>query len=313
VKLGLASLIGLVAFCITPVFIDLLDSRLRNTSDPEALLRLRLIGAIPVLSGRKARHAHIVRDGLDLAGVDAFGDVVGELDMMVPNYFPKVMVITSTLAGEGKSILISNLAATYSARGKRAVIMDLDLRRPSQRRLQGLSSGGGIVAWFDAGMPMENLLEPKGPLGLTKLPSGVWLIPAGARIRGPSHHLAGPQMTALLQALRQEFDVILIDTPPAGLFQDAIQLGRLADERILVARISRATIPHIRKVTVDFENANAPLDGFIINGFNPHLAHQKIAYAYRVGRSAYYTSDGHSLARPRASAGRPSTAGQPVG
>jgi succinoglycan biosynthesis transport protein ExoP len=312
VKLGLAALVGFVAFCVTPVFIDLLDSRLRNTSDPEALLRLRLLGAIPILKGRRSRHAHIVRDGQDLAGIDAFGDVVGELDMMVPNFFPKVMVVTSTLAGEGKSVLVSNLAATYAAREKRAVIIDLDLRRPSQRRLQGNDGRGGIVHWFEAGFPMENLLEPTGPLGLSKLPGGAWLIPAGGRIRGPNHHLAGPQMTGLLQALRHEFDVVIIDTPPAGLFQDAIQLARLADERILVARISRATIPHIRKVAVDFENANAPLDGFIINGFNPRLAHQKIAYAYRVGRSTYYTRGHHPVSRQKTSVGRPSAVGQSV-
>jgi Mrp family chromosome partitioning ATPase len=222
------------------------------------------------------------------------------------------MLITSTLAGEGKSILVSNLAATYSAREKRVVIIDLDLRRPSQRRLQGLAGNGGVVPWFDEGFPMENILDPTSPLGLAQISGRVWLIPAGGRLTGPNHHLAGPQMTALLQVLRQEFDVILIDTPPAGLFQDAIQLGRLADERILVARISRATIPHIRKVVVDFENANAPLDGFIVNGFNPRLAHQKIAYAYRGGRSAYYTKDHHPSARPTASADRQSAAGQSV-
>jgi Mrp family chromosome partitioning ATPase/uncharacterized protein involved in exopolysaccharide biosynthesis len=288
VKVALAALVGLAAFCLTPMLIDLLDSRLRNTSDPEALLRLRLLGAIPILKGRKARQAHVVRDGLDLAGIDAFGDVVGEVELKSPHAFPKVMVVSSTLAGEGKSILVSNLAAAYAGCDRRVVILDLDLRRPSQHILQGQVGTGGFVPWFDSGFPMENLLEPGGPLGLMQLPGGVCLIPAGGQKRGANHHLAGPQMANLLQILRQQFDVILIDTPPAGLFQDAIQLGCLADERILVARIDQASISHIRKVTVDFENANVPLDGFIINGFNPRLSHQKIAYAYRVGRSAYY-------------------------
>jgi uncharacterized protein involved in exopolysaccharide biosynthesis/Mrp family chromosome partitioning ATPase len=311
VKLALAALVGLVAFCLIPVFIDLLDSRLRNTSDPEALLRLRLLGAIPILKGRKARQAHVVRDGLDLASIDAFGDVIGEMELTSPRGFPKVLVVSSTLAGEGKSILVSNLAAAYAGCDRRVVILDLDLRRPSQHLLQGQSGPGGFVPWFDAGFPMENLLGPGGPLGLMLLPGGVCLIPAGGQTRGANHHLSGPQMAELLEILRQKFDVILIDTPPAGLFQDAIQLGRLADERILVARIDQASISHIRKVAVDFDNANAPLDGFIINGFNPRFSHQKIAYAYRVGRSAYY-SEAKRPAAPEAAAVPSHAADQPV-
>jgi uncharacterized protein involved in exopolysaccharide biosynthesis/Mrp family chromosome partitioning ATPase len=311
VKIAVAALVGFFAFCITPVFIDLLDSRLRNTSDPEALLRLRLLGAIPILKGRKAHQAHVVRDGLDLAGIDAFGDVIGEVELNFPRAFPKVLVVSSTLAGEGKSILVSNLAYAYAACERRVVILDLDLRRPSQHILQGQTGTGGFVPWFDAGFPLENLLEADGPLGIVKLPGGVFLIPAGGQKRGANHHLAGPQMANLLLLLRQKFDVVLIDTPPAGLFQDAIQLGRLADERILVARIDQASISHIRKVTVDFENANAALDGFIINGFNPRLSHQKIAYAYRVGRSAYY-NEARKAAAPEHFGANSHTVDQPV-
>jgi Mrp family chromosome partitioning ATPase len=311
VKLALASLVGFLAFCFAPVFIDLLDSRLRNTSDPEALLRLRLLGAIPNLKGRKVRQAHVVRDGLDLAGIDAFGDVIGEMELKSRHPLPKVVLVSSTLAGEGKSVLVSNLAYAYAACDRRVVILDLDLRRPSQQILQGQVGTGGFVPWFESGFPMENLLGPGGPLGLIKLPGGVCLIPAGGHKRGANHHLAGPQVANLLRLLRQQFDVIIIDTPPAGLFQDAIQLGLLADERILVARIDKASISHIRKVTVDFENANAELDGLIINGFNPRLSHKRIAYAYRVGRSAYYSEE-KKAAEPDSFAATSRTADQPV-
>jgi Mrp family chromosome partitioning ATPase/uncharacterized protein involved in exopolysaccharide biosynthesis len=315
VKAALAAMVAIAVFGITPLFIDLLDKRLRNTSDPEALLRLRLIGAIPVLKPRKARQAHVVRDALDLAGADAFGDVIGELDMISAVPYPKTMVISSTMPGEGKSILVSNLASAYAARDRRVVILDLDLRRPSQQRLQGLASRGGFLPWIRAGFPMAGLLEPEGPLGFTRLPGGVCLIPAGGQERGPNHHLAGPQMANLIDILRQQFDVILIDTPPAGVFQDALQIARLADERLLVARVDRAPVSHIRKVIVDFENANAPLNGFVINGVSPRLAHRKIAYAYRAGRSSYYSEQPFpkTTGAPAAAESIPSSpAGQPL-
>jgi Mrp family chromosome partitioning ATPase/uncharacterized protein involved in exopolysaccharide biosynthesis len=289
IKLALAVLVALGFFAATPLVMDFLDPRLKSTSDTEALLQLRLMGAIPSLkTGRKGHPAHIVRDGLDLAGVDALGDVIGELDLVSPLPFPKVILVSSTLPREGKSVLVSNLAAGYAARDRSVVILDLDLRRPSQHSLQGIQGPGGFLPWIRAGMPIDNPAAPGGLLGLRRLPSGVCLIPAGGEERGTNHHLAGPQMAALLRELRMRFDVILIDTPPAGLFQDAVLLGRQADERLLVARVARAPLSHIRKVIADFDKAKVPITGVVLNGFIPRDAEENLSYAYRGGRAKYY-------------------------
>jgi Mrp family chromosome partitioning ATPase/uncharacterized protein involved in exopolysaccharide biosynthesis len=298
VKLALAAIIAFIAFCGTPLLMDLLDPRLKSTSDPEALLQLRLLGAIPVLKVRKPQQAHVVRDGVDLPSADAFSDVVGELDMVSNLPFPKVILVTSTLAGEGKSVLVSNLAAAYQKRLFRVVILDLDLRRPSQERLQSAGGSGGFTPWLRAGRPMENLLEPGGALGLQELPSGVSLIAAGGVERRANHHLSGSLLTALLAELRLRFDVILIDTPPAGLFQDALQLARQADERLLVARVACAPLSHIRKVIGDFDDAKAAFTGVILNGFVPRHADKALAYVYRGGRNAYYHPERAAAAQP---------------
>ncbi len=290
VKLALSGLVAVAVFLATPLIMDLLDPRLKSTSDPESLLPLRLLGAIPALPGpRKRPRAHVVRDGLDPASADAFGNVIGELDLISPRPFPKTILVSSTLAGEGKSVLVSNLAAAYAAHERRVVILDLDLRRPSQHLLQGAKGPGGFIPWFRAGLPSANLLQPEGPLGLQLLPSGAYLIPAGGEERGANHQLGSEPLAALVRELRLRFDVILIDTPPAGLFQDALQLSRFADERLLVARVARAPLSHIRKVIQDFDDAKARITGLVLNGFVPRHADKKLAYAYRGGRADYYS------------------------
>ena len=229
-----------------------------------------------------------MRDGTDPAGVDAFANVIGELGLVSNTPFPKVILVSSTVAGEGKSILVSNLADAYSAQDRSVVILDLDLRRPTQQLLHSTQGKGGFMPWIRAGFPMGGLLEPGGVLGLQQLSSRVALIPAGGEEKGASHNLDGPQMTELLVRLRARFDVVLIDTPPAGLFQDALQLGRRADEVILVARVARAPLSHVRKIILDFENAKAPITGVVINGYSPRVADKRLAYSVRSGRSAYY-------------------------
>lgn len=311
VKFALAALIALLAFCGTPLLMDLFDPRLKSTSDPEILLQLRLLGAIPLLKVRQQQRAHVVREGIDLAGADAFSDVVGELDLISPRPFPKVVLVTSTLAGEGKSVLVSNLAAAYLKRDFRVVILDLDLRRPSQERLQSAVGGHGFTPWLRAGRPMENLLAPESPLGLQQLASGVWLVAAGGVERGSNHHLAGSMVAALLAELRLKFDVVLIDTPPAGLFQDALQLARLADERLLVARVACAPLSHIRKVIGDFDNAKAAFTGVILNGFVPRHADKALAYVYRGGRNAYYHPQGSAVLKATREPTRLPTHGTP--
>jgi Mrp family chromosome partitioning ATPase len=210
--------------------------------------------------------------------------------MISPAPYPKTILVSSTLAGEGKSFLVSNLAAGYLARDKRVVILDMDLRRPSQKQLQGAKEEGGLVPWFRAGMPMGNLLGAGSPLGFQRVASGAFLIPAGGEERDANHHITSPQVATLIAELKKQFDVVLIDTPPAGIFQDALQLAARADERILVSRIARAPISHIRKVIATFDDVGAPVTGLVVNGINPTEADRNLSYSYRAGgRAAYYS------------------------
>jgi capsular exopolysaccharide synthesis family protein len=174
----------------------------------------------------------------------------------------------------------ANLAAAYKRLGKRIVIIDLDLRRPSQQRFHAIDSKNGFLGWARSGYPLNDLLSPTGPLGVLALPDGTHLIPAGGSEEQPSPFLMSENLGTLVRELKSHYDVVVIDTPPAGVFQDALILARLAQDRILVAREAKAPVEHVKKTISDFEKASSGFAGFVLNGFNPRAAHQKLRYSY---------------------------------
>ena len=117
------------------------------------------------------------------------------------------------------------------------------------------------------------------------------LIAAGGDDAQPSHHLISRSLVGLVQELKSRYDVVLIDTPPAGIFQDAVVLARIAQERVLVARESKAPLAQVQKVVADFDRAGAAFTGTVLNGFNPSTAHKKLAYAYH-GKEYGYGATG---------------------
>jgi len=283
--------VGVIAvgsFFVTPLAVNLLDERVKGTTDLEAVLGRPLLGAIPTLRFREEDRAHVVRDRTDIPCSEAFVGVSAQLDLLSPNGYPKCVLVTSTLPGEGKSTVASNLAAAYTQLGKKVVILDLDLRRPSQQRLHGVVGEGGFLPWIRGEYTTENMVKADTPLGLRVLPDGTHLIPAGGDEAQPSHFLISKRLVALIQELKKHYDVVLIDTPPGGVFQDAVVLARHAQERVLIARDQKAPVEQVKKLIADFDKAGTSFTGTIVNGFNPSVAHKKIAYGYHKDGYGYH-------------------------
>lgn len=142
---------------------------------------------------------------------------------------PRVVLVTSSSPGEGKSITARNLAVSFAQQGKRVLLIDADLRRPAEEKELGISERDGvstILAGTNAG---PGILDVQGVPNLFVLPSGP--VPAN-----PSELLGSLQMRNLLANLRAQFDLILIDSPPVLPVVDAVLLSELADSTLLVAR-----------------------------------------------------------------------------
>jgi capsular exopolysaccharide synthesis family protein len=283
----ITALLSLGAFVGCPLLAGAMDERVSGTSDIEKELGISLVGAIPALKFRIEERAHVVRNKMDLVTAEAFVGIVGQLEVGSVRRYPKVIMVTSTLPGEGKSLIASNVASTFRQLGKRTILVDLDLRRPVQHSLHGVPLDQGFLLWARSGFPMDALLEPHGPLCIRTLVDGTHLIASGGIEAQPSQYLISEATERLVGNLKGAYDVVIFDTPPAGVFQDALILGRLTTERVLVAREGVAPIVQVKAVIEDFAKASIVFSGVILNGFIPRNANKKLAYGYKAASKGY--------------------------
>ena len=277
---GIIGFLSLGVFMATPLAINFFDERINENVDVERALRIEAIGVVPVLSGtRRQDRPHIVRDNSNLAYAEAFLSFAGTLDLVSKKRASKCILVTSTLPGEGKSTLASNLAAAYTRLGRKTVLVDCDFRRPSQRLIHGVDGNSGVLPWARAGFHVEpGLLKPGGQVDATVLSDGTYLIPAGASDGQPARYVLANGMARFFALLREEFEIAIIDTPPAGVFQDALITARHCDETVFVAREGVANMSQLNRLVHDFGRTPAPAVGILLNGFSPNSANPQIAY-----------------------------------
>lgn len=295
----LTAFLALGGFIGCPLVAGAMDEKVSGTSDVEKELGINMVGAIPSLKQRLEDRAHVVRNKLDLVTSESFIGIVGQLEIGSAQRYPKVVVVTSTLPNEGKSVIASNLASTFRQLGKKVLLVDLDLRRPVQHTLHGVPMDRGFIVWAHAGFPMDALFDPSGPLGIRSLVDGTDLISSGGVESQPSQFFISESMERLVGNLKGIYDVVVLDTPPAGVFQDALILCRYATDRILVAREGVAPVVQVKKVIDDFVKANVAFNGVVLNGFIPRNANKKLAYGYKAATAGYQYGDAKANAAPK--------------
>lgn len=293
-------LFAVMAFVGVPLTLHLFDDRLKSATDVEKELGKELLGGVPRLHRTRAEsRAHIVRENGDPTEVEAFMALVAQIEIASAFMPPKVFLVTSTISGEGKSTIVSNLASGFTSLGKRTAILDCDFRRPTQHELHGVPNDRGLLAWAAAGHPQEGLFEPGSILGIRTLSDGTDLIPAGGQNPKPTHFLLSPETGGLINALQERYDLLIIDTPPAGLFQDALVLSRHAHESILVARERRASVAQVRRAISDLDKTSAPVLGLILNDFSFLSLNPRLAYGSPYKRYGYNGTTRSAVSKPR--------------
>ena len=168
----------------------------------------------------------------------------------------KVVMITSPMQSEGKSITASNLAITLAEAGHRVLLLDCDLRRPKIGRLLSLKSKAGLSdILIKPSLLGENVLHYR---------KGVHVILAGSIPPNPSELLNSIRMEALLDRLREHYDYIILDTPPIGVVTDAAVLASRTDGVLVVVRTGRSERGPVTQAVEQLEYGNARILGFVM-------------------------------------------------
>lgn len=189
----------------------------------------------------------------------------------------KMIVVTSALQGEGKSVTATNLALSFAELGKRVLLMDCDLRRPKLGRLLNLSAPVGLSNVLMA----PDLLEKALVRGYG---TGIDIILAGDIPPNPSELLSSARMEKLLGQIKEQYDYIIVDTPPINMVTDGMVLAPQSDGALFVVRANQSDRNSVGYAIDQLDYAQAKVLGFVLNG----VELEKSSYGYDKRRYSRY-------------------------
>ena len=264
---GVIFLIGLTKF------------KIEGRGDVEKLTRLPIVGDVP-LTNEKAGSIAVFENQNTLMS-ETFRHIRTNLQFMLEND-QKVILVTSTVSGEGKSFISSNLAISLSLLGKRVVIVGLDIRKPGLNKIFNIPrKEQGITQYLSN--PEKNLMDF---VQISDVSKNLYILPGGTVPPNPTELLARDGLDKAIETLKKNFDYVILDTAPVGMVTDTLLVGRVADLSVYVCRADysrKAEFTLINELAADNKLPNICT---IINGLD--LKKKKYGYYYGYGKYGKY-------------------------
>jgi polysaccharide biosynthesis transport protein len=293
-------MLGILAGVGLAYLVDVSDKSFRNPDEVRRRLGLPLVGHIPFLTPdaeavRKVEAGQPVPDPLlcthyrpKSIDAESYRAVRTALYFSTQGEGHKVIQVTSPNKGDGKSLMIANLAVSIAQSGKRVILIDADCRRPRQHKIFGLSANAGLAA------VIADRVEPKDVIQTTAV-GGLSVLPCGPVPPNPAELLTSPRFKELLDAIREEYDFVLVDTPPLLAVTDPCVVAPRVDGIFLVIRLSRQGRPNAERARTILAGLGVNVLGVVVNGMTRqagagiYTAEQyEYAYSENYEQDAYY-------------------------
>jgi len=284
IALAVAVLIGY------PFSAEMFFGRIRSSSDIEYHLGCDLLGEIGSVNKiTESNRPLLVKSDEDEAVSEQFRALYSQLSLSSRIDPPKSLLITSTVPGEGKSFIAANLAQCFVSHGRRTLLVDADLRRPAQHRNFGVPNSAGIIRWLESDGNLEGDLCSNPSLGIVEPSPGLYLLRTGGISRRASELMETGKLSTLLETLQRKFDVVILDTPPAGIFPDALAFARICHELVYICRFNTASRQAVRDVLDRFRQTELEIPGIVLNAMPAGFAGSYYYKGYSYQRAKYYT------------------------
>ena len=280
-NIGLGALAGLVLGLGLAILRDILDTSIRSSEALRSVSQVPVLGVIAADGSSKKAPVLVDRNPRS-PRAEAFRQIRTNLQFVNVDSPLRVLVVTSSSEGEGKSTTAANLGVTIAETGRKVLLIEGDLRRPRVAEYLGLEGSVGLTNVLAGQVDVREVLQPWGSGNMTVLPSGS--IPAN-----PSELLGSHSMKRLLELLKKSFDIIIIDTPPLLPVTDAAVTAVFADGAVVVVRHGKTTRHQLTTALRALDAVGAKILGTVLN-----MAPAKGIDTYGSGSGGYYFKEDSS-------------------
>ncbi|MFP5319066.1 MAG: polysaccharide biosynthesis tyrosine autokinase [Acidimicrobiia bacterium] len=255
---------------------EYLDDSVRSADDL-AGIDVPVLASIPVVpTWRTETEALVVSlDAPTSRPAEMFRTLRTSLEFLAMEHDISVVQVTSPGEGEGKSATVANLAVALARAGRRVVMVDCDLRRPRLHRYFETANDVGLTSVMAGAATLTNAVVPVPGL------SRVLLLPAGPVPGNPSELLGGTRTGKLIDSLRGERAIVLVDSPPALPVADALLISRHVDATLVVCRAGRSTRRQVRRTIELITGVKGNIAGLVVNGVPEAAIEGRYGYSYR--------------------------------
>lgn len=283
-NIGVAVLAGLALGVALSIARQMLDRSVRDVDD------LKEVSGLPTLAtvGAEGRQRRGGGPSLLIADTEpgspraeAYRQLRTNLTFSAVTHSMQVVVVTSAVAGEGKTTTACNLAITLAQSGRSVLLVEADMRRPMVAAQLGIEGAAGLTNVLTGAVSAEDVVQPWGA-------DGLHVLAAGTLPPNPSELLGSDAMHRLVDQLRDRYELVVLDTPPVLPVTDASVVAAHADTVVLVVRHGRTTREQVRAALEALSGVRAPVVGTILNGTPSTLG----------GGGYGYTSDSPNRSRP---------------
>ncbi len=278
----IALVIGLV-FPIAVIYLrELLQFKIESRRDVEKLTSVPVIGEVPL--AKDVVQSIAVHENNNDMMAEVFRDIRTDLQFMLTEG-KKVVLLTSTISGEGKTFTAANLAISFALLGKKVVIIGLDIRKPGLNKVFAVDRKQEGITQYLASPSTVNLMDFVRPSGVN---ANLFILPAGAIPPNPTELLAREALVDAVNMLKKHFDYVIIDSAPIGLMSDTKLIARTADATLYICRADYTHKSDYQLINELKAEGKLPQLCTVINGIDYTKRKYGYGYAYGYGKKYGY-------------------------
>jgi polysaccharide biosynthesis transport protein len=281
-NLGLGFLGGIGLGLAFAFFVAYIDDRVKSSYDIETVIGLPLVGIIPEIKKmEQPDRAQIVVNNADRQVSEAFLTLHSSLRLKDESKNAKVFLTTSTIPGEGKSFMTTNLALTFAAHGEKVIVVDCDLRKPNIHKSFRLENLKGLIDVVLGSASLDQAI-------VKSVHPNFDVLTSGGRAKNPTHILNSKSFELLISDLKKRYDRVFVDTPPLAAVSDAMIVLPLCDGSLFTIFFNKVRRKAAVFAAEKLTDANVPNFGAVLNGLNLAVSGYYYAQYYDKTYKDYY-------------------------